>query len=127
VSSLAAASGAVYVARWTVLHVRRLETAMMEALNKRGFSMVEVISPCPTGFGRRQKERLGLDTMRYYHEHGVITHDGNVHEAAIELRGKIIEGKFVDVDKPTFMEFRDAGLQQALGVARPRSQETKSK
>lgn len=126
VSSLAAASGAVYVARWTVLHVRRLETAMMEALNKRGFSMVEIISPCPTGFGRRQNERLGLDTMRYYHEHGVITHDGNVHEAAIELRGKIIEGKFVDVDKPTFMEFRDAGLQEGLGTARPRRQETKS-
>lgn len=115
VSSLAAASGAVYVARWTVLHVRRLEKAMGEALDKPGFSLVEVISPCPTGFGRRQQQRLGLDTMRYYHEHGVIDHDANVHETGIELGGKIIEGTFVDLDKPTFLQFRDKGLDKALG------------
>lgn len=115
VSSLAAASGAVYVARWTVLHVRRLETSMIEALAKPGFSLVEAISPCPTGFGRRQQQRLGLQTMRYYHEKGVITHDANVHEAGIELGGPIIEGKFVDLDKPTFSQFREQGLARALG------------
>ncbi len=115
VSSLAAASGAVYVARWTVLHVRRLEKAMGEALMKPGFSLVEVISPCPTGFGRRQQQRLGLDTMRYYHEQGVIQHGANVHEAGIELGGKIIEGKFVDLDKPTFLQFLAQGLDKALG------------
>jgi 2-oxoglutarate ferredoxin oxidoreductase subunit beta len=118
VSSLAAASGAVYVARWTVLHVRRLERSMSEALAKRGFSLVEVISPCPTGFGRRQQQRLGLDTMRYYRDHGVVTHGANVHEAGIELGGEIIEGKFVDVEKPTFLEFLERGLEQTLG---PRS------
>jgi 2-oxoglutarate/2-oxoacid ferredoxin oxidoreductase subunit beta len=116
VSSLAAASGAVYVARWTVLHVRRLERSMSEALAKPGFSLVEVIAPCPTGFGRRQQQRLGLDTMRYYRDHGVVSHDANVHEAGIELGGKIIEGKFVDLDKPTFLEFLEQGLEQTLGA-----------
>jgi 2-oxoglutarate ferredoxin oxidoreductase subunit beta len=115
VSSLAAASGAVYVARWTVLHVRRLEKAMGEALAKPGFSLVEAISPCPTGFGRRQQQRLGLDTMRYYLEQGAIKHGANVHEAGIELGGKIIEGKFVDLDKPTFLQFLAQGLNKALG------------
>jgi 2-oxoglutarate ferredoxin oxidoreductase subunit beta len=119
VSSLAAASGAVYVARWTVLHVRRLEKALMEALRKPGFSLVEIISPCPTGFGRRQGERLGLDAMRYYREQGVITRNGNVHEPAIELGGKITEGKFVDVEKPTFLEFLREGLREALGDRAP--------
>jgi 2-oxoglutarate ferredoxin oxidoreductase subunit beta len=115
VSSLAAASGAVYVARWTVLHVRRLEKAMGEALAKPGFSLVEVISPCPTGFGRRQQQRVGLDTMRYYLEQGVIKHGANVHEAGIELGGTIVEGKFVDLDKPTFLQFLEQGLDKALG------------
>lgn len=114
VSALAAASGAVYVARWTVLHVRRLEKAIGEALSKAGFSLVEVISPCPTGFGRRQQQRLGLDTMRYYHEQGIIRHGANVHEAGIELGGNIIEGKFVDVDKPTFLQFLAQGLEKAI-------------
>ncbi|MBN1316279.1 MAG: hypothetical protein JXA42_12450 [Anaerolineales bacterium] len=118
VSSLAAASGAVYVARWTVLHVRRLEKSIVEALQKPGFSMVEIISPCPTGFGRRQQQRLGLDTMRFYRDHGIVQHDANVHEAGIELGGDIIEGKFVDIDKPTFSYFREEGLARVLGQGR---------
>jgi len=44
---LAAASGAVYVARWTALHVRRLTESIKKALQKEGFSFVEVISQCP--------------------------------------------------------------------------------
>jgi 2-oxoglutarate ferredoxin oxidoreductase subunit beta len=89
---------------------------MSEALAKPGFSLVEVISPCPTGVGRRQQQRLGLDSMRYYRDRGVVTHDADVHRAGIELGGDIIEGKFVDVTKPTFLEFLEQGLEQTLGI-----------
>ena len=47
---LAAASGAVYVARWTTAQVGRLERTITEALLKKGFSLVEVISPGPTSY-----------------------------------------------------------------------------
>jgi 2-oxoglutarate ferredoxin oxidoreductase subunit beta len=114
VSSLAAASGAVYVARWTVLHARRLERSMVEALLKPGFSLVEAISPCPTGFGRRHKQREGLDTLRYYYEHGVIRHGADLNETDIGLTGEMVEGKFVDIDKPTFLEQRARRLEQVL-------------
>jgi hypothetical protein len=60
--------------------------------------------------------------MRYYREHGVITRDANVHDAGIELGGEIIEGKFVDVDKPTFFEFLQQGLDQTLGSRPPAMQ-----
>ncbi len=113
VSALAASSGAVYVARWTVLHARRLEKSMLEALRKPGFSLIEVISPCPTGFGRRHKQREGLDTLRYYREHGIVDHDADIHEAAIELGGPLIEGNFVNIDKPTFMQQRATQLERA--------------
>ena len=113
VSALAASSGAVYVARWTVLHARRLGKSMLEALLKPGFSLIEVISPCPTGFGRRHKQREGLDTLRYYREHGVIDHDADIHEVAIELGGPLIEGNFVNIDKPTFMQQRATQLRRA--------------
>ncbi|MGD1996611.1 MAG: thiamine pyrophosphate-dependent enzyme [Anaerolineae bacterium] len=114
VSTLAAASGAVYVARWTVLHARRLERSMTEALLKPGFSLVEVISPCPIGFGRRHKQRRGLDTLHYYHEHGVIQHDVDLSKTDIALGGELVEGNFVNIDKPTFSEQRTQRLQQAL-------------
>jgi 2-oxoglutarate ferredoxin oxidoreductase subunit beta len=115
VSALAAASGAVYVARWTVLHARRLERSIVEALLKPGFSLVEVISPCPTGFGRRHRQREGIDTLRYYREHGVIRHGTDPRETDIALGGAIIEGKFVDIEKPTFLEQHARMLEHIAG------------
>ncbi len=114
VSALAASSGAVYVARWTVLHARRLERAMIDALLKPGFSLVEVISPCPTGYGRRHREREGLDTLRFYREHGIIDHDADLHRADIGLGDSFVEGNFVNIDKPTFSEQRSECLARAL-------------
>ena len=107
---LAAASGAIYVARWTALHVRRLEKSILEALHKRGFGFVEVIAPCPTLYGRWNKQRTGLDQMHYYHDSGVIRHGIDPKEVDIELHGEIIEGVFVDIEKPTFLDFCSAAL-----------------
>jgi len=99
---LAAASGATYVARWTALHVRRLERSILEALNKRGFSVVEVISPCPTYYGRWNKMGSSLEQMKYYHDRSVIRHWSDPAEANISLGSEIIVGRFVDIEKPTF-------------------------
>ena len=110
---VAAASGAVYVARWTTLHVRRLKESMKEALKKKGFSFVEVIAPCPTAFGRRNKEPSGLDTLRYYKEHSVIKHGIDPSEADIEIGGDIIVGKFVDIEKHTFNEAVEELIKKA--------------
>jgi 2-oxoglutarate ferredoxin oxidoreductase subunit beta len=99
---LAAASGATYVARWTALHVRRLERSIMDGLTKRGFSVIEVISPCPTYYGRWNRMGSTLQQMRYYHENSVIHHGYDPARADIDLHGEIIVGRFVDVEKPTF-------------------------
>ena len=103
---LAAASGAAYVARWTTLHVRRLERALTEALLKPGFSFVEVISPCPTLYGRLNKQKSGLEQMKYYKEKSIIRHGADPRQADIALNGQIVVGKFVDLDKPSYLELQ---------------------
>lgn len=103
---LAAASGAAYVARWTTLHVRRLERALTEALRKPGFSFVEVISPCPTLYGRWNKQKSGLDQIKYYKENSIIRHGADPRQADIGLTGQIVVGKFVDVDKPSYLQLQ---------------------
>lgn len=105
---LAAGSGAAYVARWTTLHVRRLEQAMTEALLHKGFSVVEVISPCPTLFGRMNRQSTGTDTMDYYHEKSVIRHGADPATVGIDLGGEIVVGKFLDIEKPTFRDHYEA-------------------
>ncbi|MDO8567430.1 MAG: thiamine pyrophosphate-dependent enzyme, partial [Dehalococcoidales bacterium] len=115
---LAAASGAVYVARWTTLHVRQMEQSIIEALNKPGFSLVEIISPC-TLYGRLNKKATGLDLMRYYRDNSIIQHGADPRDVNIEAGGKIVVGKFVDIQRPTFSTLRNETLQKAFPPKAP--------
>lgn len=101
---LAASSGATYVARWSTLDIRRLITAMKEAIMKKGFSFVEIISPCPSLFGRKNKLGEGIDFMRMIQKLGVVKNGASPDEAEISLDGKIVFGKFVDIEKKTYFE-----------------------
>jgi 2-oxoglutarate ferredoxin oxidoreductase subunit beta len=103
---LAAASGAAYVARWTTLHVRRLQRSLCEALLKPGFSFVEIISPCPTLYGRWNKQKTALDQLAFYKENSIIQHGADPRTADIGLNGQIIVGKFVDVQKSSYLELQ---------------------
>jgi len=111
---LAAASGAVYVARWTAMHFRRLERATTEALLKRGFSLIEVISPCPIVYGRMNRQPTGLDQMRYYRENSIIRHGADPKDVDIDLNGKIVVGKFIDTERPTFSDLQEEVLRKTF-------------
>lgn len=101
---LAAASGATYVARWTVLHARQLERSIAEAMVKPGFSFIEVISPCPTLYGRMNKQPQGLDTMHEYQERSIVRDGADPKDLDITFDGPIVVGKFVDIERPTFWD-----------------------
>jgi len=112
---LAASSGASYVARWTALHIRRLTTALKEAIDKPGFSFVEVIAPCSTLYARLNKLGTGLDLMKFYHDNSVIKHDADLNEINIDYQSKIVVGKFVDIDKPTYIDCLNEGNKRVFG------------
>jgi 2-oxoglutarate ferredoxin oxidoreductase subunit beta len=101
---LVAASGATYVARWTVLHLRELERSIAEALTKPGFSFIEVLSPCPTVYGRLNKQPRGLDEMRSYQERSVIRDGADPRDVELSMNGPIVVGKFVDIERPTLWD-----------------------
>jgi 2-oxoglutarate ferredoxin oxidoreductase subunit beta len=97
---LAWASGATYVARWTMLHGRDLVDSIKEALLRKGFSLIEVLSPCPVNFGRRNKEK-SLQTLRNYHEKTIVRNGAHPAELDIDFDKGVVLGKFIDIDKPT--------------------------
>ena len=102
--SLAAACGATYVARWTSLHIRRLTTSIVEAIQKKGFSFVEILTACPTSFGRRNRMRDPLDLIKFYHERSVIKNDIDPKDASLDFNKNLVVGKFVDIERPTFLD-----------------------
>lgn len=112
---VAAASGAVYVARWTALHTRQLERSIVESLEVEGFGFIEVISPCPTAYGRRNRMGTGLDMMIDYDNRSVVNHGADPDEVDIDLASKIVVGKFVDIKKPTFTECLEDGYAKLFG------------
>lgn len=113
---IAESCGAVYVARWTVYHVRHLQNAIKEALNKEGFSLVEVIAPCPTLYARRNKLGEGLDLVKFYKENAVRVKKGqSAADAAIGYQSEFLIGKFVDRERPSLVNAMDASLKAKLG------------
>jgi 2-oxoglutarate ferredoxin oxidoreductase subunit beta len=113
--ALATACGAVYVSRWTALHVRRLTTSISEALQKKGFSFVEIICPCTTLYARKNKLGSGLDLMKFYHDNSVIVNGVDPREVDIQYQSEIKVGKFVDLDKPSYLDNYNTYLQKKLG------------
>ena len=65
------AAGANYVARGTVYHVAQLDKLIQDGIMRKGFSFIEVVSPCPTHFGRRNRMGDGVAMMKYLKEKGV--------------------------------------------------------
>jgi 2-oxoglutarate ferredoxin oxidoreductase subunit beta len=112
---LVEAAGAVYVARWTTFHVRQLARSISEAFQKKGFSFIEVISPCPTLYQRRNKMGDGLDTMKYYKEKSKVKHGAPTSEVGLTLNGEIAVGKFVDRDRPDYQSMMRAQYVESLG------------
>ncbi len=112
---LAEAAGATYVARWTALHLRRVTKSIQEALNWRGFSFIEVITPCVTLYARRNRLGDGLNLLKYYHDNSEIRHNVDTRTVDIEFQGKLIVGKFVEKEKPTFLDDMNTHLGKVLG------------
>ena len=66
VVNLAMAAGATFVARTTTYHVRELSNFMEKAILHRGFSVVEVLTQCPTYFGRKNRMGNAAEMMESY-------------------------------------------------------------
>ncbi len=112
---LAESCGAVYVARWTAFHVRHITKAIKEAMAKKGFSFIEILAPCPTLYSRRNKLGDGLDQMVYYQENSEIRHGADTKTIDIDFQSKIIVGKFVDKERPTYLDAMNEYYAKRLG------------
>lgn len=101
ISGLAEAAGASFVARGTVYDAIKLDRLIEKAIRKKGFSVVEVMTPCPTAFGRRNRLGNGANMIKQLKETSVT-----IEKAATmnpdELKDKIITGILVDRELPEY-------------------------
>ncbi len=103
---LAWASGATFVARWTMLHTRELTDCIQTAILKSGFSFIEVLAPCPTNYGRRNKEKT-MDTLNLYRDKTIIRNNADPADLDIDFQKEVILGEFVNKERATCIENYD--------------------
>jgi len=92
---LVEAAGAIYAARYSVTQPLALIKSIKKALQTRGFSFIEVISPCPTEFGRNNRLDTPVDMLKFLMEKCVMLDEAQGLPAE-ELEDKIITGEFCD-------------------------------
>ena len=56
-----------------------------------------------------------FDLMRFYHDKSVIRHGADTREADIAFQDTIVCGKFVDRERPTFLDSMNARFSEKFG------------
>ena len=106
---LAKAAGATFVARTTVFHVKQLQSFIKQAIEHKGFSVLEVFSQCPTYFGRKNKKGTAADMIQSFRDS--TTPIGSKKK---EEHPELIErGIFVHEELPEYCESYDQVIERA--------------
>jgi 2-oxoglutarate ferredoxin oxidoreductase subunit beta len=98
VVELAKAAGASFVARTTTYHAQQITDIVRQAILHEGFSVVEILSQCPTHFGRKNKEGGAVEMLNRYKQ--VTTSIGSKKKQ--ENPDLIERGIFVQEERPEY-------------------------
>ena len=112
IAGLTIAAGASFVARSTVYHAKTLERLIEKAIRKNGFSLVEIMSPCPTAYGKINKKGLPKDLILNQKSQAVNV-DKAKDMSPEDLRGRIITGILADRELPEYISTYDKIMSSA--------------
>ena len=111
VVKLAEAAGASFVARTTTYHARQMTEILKAAIVHDGFSVVEVLTQCPTYFGRKNKMGGPAEMMEWFRDN--TTPVGS--KAKAENPALIERGIFVQEEKPEYCAEYEKVIERATG------------
>jgi len=110
VVKLCRAAGATFVARTTTYHALQMVEILKQAFCHNGFAVVEILSQCPTYFGRKNKLGDAADMMEWFKNNTAPVGSGAVRE-----NPSLIErGVFVREEKPEYCSEYDKIIQKAM-------------
>jgi 2-oxoglutarate ferredoxin oxidoreductase subunit beta len=109
---LAVASGAAYSARWTTAHLSDLKEAIKKAVQMQGFRFIEVVSHCPTAYGRRAGFKDIGEMLRYFKDKATPVQQAERMNQE-ELESRIVVGEFIVRKRPTLTETVYAMMKEA--------------
>ncbi|MBF0111128.1 MAG: 2-oxoacid:ferredoxin oxidoreductase subunit beta [Desulfamplus sp.] len=113
VVNLSIAAGASFVARSTTYHVLECIDILKKAISHKGFAVVEILSQCPTHYGRKNKEGDAIQMLEVQKKT-----TAKLGSKALEDDPTLIpRGIFVDIDAPEYCEEYDKIVESAMKSA----------
>lgn len=89
ICNLGIAAGATYVARGTAFHATQLSDLIADAIQNKGFSMVDAITQCPISYGRKNKMGPAAQMLKWQRDNAVMA------KAAAKMSPEALQGKFL--------------------------------
>ncbi|PIE62071.1 MAG: 2-oxoacid:ferredoxin oxidoreductase subunit beta [Desulfobacterales bacterium] len=108
---LATAAGASFVARSTAFHAKEAKDILKKAIMHKGFSVVEIMSQCPTYYGRKNKEGSAAQMLEGFKQFTVP-----IGSKKLEKHPNLIQrGIFIeDTDRSEYCEAYDKIIKVAM-------------
>jgi len=107
--NLSIAAGATFVARTTTYHVKQMIKIIKQAILHKGFSVVEILSQCPTYFGRKNNIKSAVNMLEEYKNNTVPIGS----KLLIENPALIQRGIFKQEEMPEYCREYDKVIERA--------------
>ncbi len=102
---LAIGAGAPFVARWPMGFPYETVAALEAAIRTRGFSFVEILAPCPTGYGKMNNLPEAKEGWDWYKENTITRIDlSRLSPEERRANTKIVAGTLWQREKPEYIE-----------------------
>ena len=109
VVKMATAAGATFVARSTTYHAKQCTDLIKQAILHEGFSVVEILSQCPTHYGRKNKKGDAAEMIKGYKDNTTP-----IGSKAKQANPDLIErGVFVEEERPEYCSEYDQIIARA--------------
>jgi len=123
IAVLAEAAGATYVARWTTHHFLELTRSIREAIQHKGFALIEVLAQCPTQqrrmFGFREPvHRLPTRILEMFQESTYVRGRPQPEDLRYAIPKTSAEETFGEITEATTGESLKARIADHLSLGR---------
>lgn len=104
-AALVVGAGAPFVARWPMGYPYEIIDSIKKGISKKGFAFIEILTPCPTGYNRKNGLRGNRQIWDWYKENTILA--GKYRKLSQEERAKenrTLIGILQDMEKKEFTE-----------------------
>ncbi|MDP3789003.1 MAG: thiamine pyrophosphate-dependent enzyme [Candidatus Omnitrophota bacterium] len=112
--ALAKAAGATYIARSTTYHAVGLPKLIADGIRHHGFSLIEIITGCPTYYGRMNKMDDGVKMLEWQRDHAINLKQSQALSEE-EKKGKFVIGLIHLGEEPEYTDEYLKIIQKAQG------------